>query len=82
MGRTLRRRRHVSCFAGLVLEELHCFLAGLSEDYCFLRILFTLLRFVFLLLLLVALKMLCSLSLRALKLASRRRTLSVYDKAR
>ena len=81
MERTLRRHR-VPCFAGLVLEELRCFLAGLSEDCCSLRILVSLLRFACLVLPLVVLRMLCSLSLRALILASRRRTLSVYDKAR
>jgi hypothetical protein len=36
MERTLRRRR-VPGFAGLVLEELRCFFAILSEDCCFLQ---------------------------------------------
>jgi hypothetical protein len=82
MGCILRRRRRVPCFAGLVLEGLRCFLAGLSGDCYFLRILVALLRFVCLLLLLVALRMLCNLLLRALIRASHRRTLSVYDKVR
>jgi hypothetical protein len=41
-----------------------------------------LLRFACFVLLLVVLRMLCNLSLRAMILASRRRTLSVCDKAR
>jgi hypothetical protein len=42
------RRRHAPGFAGLVLEELRCFLVVLSEDCCFLQILVALLRFVLL----------------------------------
>jgi hypothetical protein len=81
MERTLRRRR-VPCFAGLVFEELRCFLADLSEDCCSLQILVALLQFACLVLPLIVLRMLCNLSLRALILASHRRTLSVYDKVR
>jgi hypothetical protein len=69
MGHTLHRRR-VPGFAGLVLEELCCFLAIFPEDCCFLQILVALLRFACLALPLVVLRMLCSLSLRALILAS------------
>jgi hypothetical protein len=76
------RRPHAPGFAGLVLEELRCSLADLWEAFCFLRILVALLRFICLILPLVASRMLCNLSLRAWIHAYHRRTLSVYDKVR
>jgi hypothetical protein len=81
MERTLYRHR-VPGLAGLVLEGLHCFLADLWGVCCFLRILVALLRFIYLMLPLVASRMLCNLSLHVWILAFHRRTLSVYDKVR
>jgi hypothetical protein len=79
MERTLRRRR-VPSLAGLVVEGLHCSLVDLWEVCCFLHILVALFWFVCLMLLLVASRILCNLSLHAWILAFHRRTLSVYDK--
>jgi hypothetical protein len=79
MEHTLRHRR-VPGLAGLILEVLHCSLADLWEVCCFLRILVALLRFVCLMLPLVASRMLCNLSLHSWILVFHRRTLSVYDK--
>jgi hypothetical protein len=81
MEHTLRRHR-VPSLAGLVLEGLHCSLVDLWEVCCFLRILVALLRFVCLMLPLIASRMLCNLSLHAWILAFHRRTLSVYDRVR